>query len=936
MQIQASLSEDILHDLLNGVDKPARYTGGELNSVVKGDEVRGRIALCFPDVYEVAESHIGLKILYHVVNEHPDFAAERVYALWPDLEKRARAAKIPLWSLETYRPLSGFDVVGFTLQYELSYPTVLGMIDHGGIPLRTADRRAEHPFIIGGGAGAFNAEPIADFFDGFLLGDGEEAIVPILETVSRGRARGASRQDILQELGALEGMYIPSHYRVTYRGKVIAGIEAMANTPKAHVQSKHKTPRVTRRTLVDLDAAPYPTKTIVPNVTPVHDRVSIEIQRGCSQACRFCQAGMITRPTRQRRPETVLKLAEESLASCGTDEVGLLSLSAGDYQPINEVLSEFFNRYQDDNIGISLPSMRTETMTPELAQQVATVRKSGFTLAPEAGSERMRKVINKTNSEENLMNAVRATVTAGWRHLKFYFMIGLPTETDEDVDAIAALGERAREVGRQIRRDMNVTVSVSTFVPKPHTAFQWEAQVSLEETRRKHRRLSDRLRQQKIGFRYHSPEQSFLEGVFSRGDRRLGAMLEAAAKEGCRLDAWSEHFDFATWRRLLDEHLAPLGLTAEDYLRERGEDEVLPWDHLDAGILKKFLLRDRHRAYQAATIDDCAFTDHCYACGGCDLGNPYRAKLKDDAGERLVELRPTVFSALEEERPAAADLVPARSRLLPVVDGDNRTRLRFRYAKLGRAFHMSHLDVKDHIERAVRLSKMPVVYSQGFRPRPRLSYSPACPTGIASEAEYFEVICHGQVNGRDYAEALKAYLPSGLFVLDVEEHEVSGRALSDQIIAVRYVVSRPDCLTHDELRERVQTFAELPNRWVQVSRKKKARLLDARRHILSVMAVGDAMTMTVAFARGASLKVREAVASVLGVEAALAAKVRKVAAELGEHPECEEQTGGLASRSIQSDVPLSVLDLRAVGDRQGEEPRGRPRHAEPQTVPYAE
>ena len=417
------VSQDTIDDLLTGVEKPARYVGGEVNSVIKNDPVRCRVALCFPDAYEVAESHIGLKILYEVINRVDDLAAERVYALWPDLEQKARAAGVPLWSLETHRPLAMFDIVGFTLQYELSYPTLIAMLDHGGVTVRASAREPHEPIIIGGGAGAFNPEPIAPFFDAFLLGDGEEAILEIADAVAAGRARQASRDEILHDLATIAGVYVPSHYRISHRKDdhllAVESIEVAPGSPGEEVRSRHGTPRITRRTLVDLDTAPYPTATIIPNIKPVHDRVAIEIQRGCSQACRFCQAGMITRPTRQRKPETVLALAEASLASTGKDEVGLLSLSAGDYAPINYVLSEFFGRYREERISISLPSMRTETMTSELASQVATVRKSGFTFAPEAGSERMRRVINKTNTEEDLLEAVRATVSAGWRHLKF-------------------------------------------------------------------------------------------------------------------------------------------------------------------------------------------------------------------------------------------------------------------------------------------------------------------------------------------------------------------------------------------------------------------------------------------------------------------------------------------------------------------------------------
>lgn len=912
--------------LLTSVDKPARYIGGEVNAVVKKERVRCRFALGFPDVYEVAESHIGLKILYHILNERPDFAAERVYAQWPDLEGAARGAGVPLWSLETYRPLRLFDVVGFSLQYELSYPTLLGMLDHGGVKLRATQREVDAPFVIGGGAGSYNPEPIAPFFDGFLLGDGEDAVLEIAEVVAAGREAGSSRESILRELALIRGMYIPGFYQPVYRGREIVDIQVQPGTPGAQERSRHGTPRVVRRVLADLDRAPYPTQTIVPNVTPVHDRVAIEIQRGCSQACRFCQAGMITRPTRQRKPETVLDLAHRSLAQSGSDEVGLLSLSAGDYGPINEVLNAFFKRYRDDRIGISLPSMRTESMNAALAAQVATVRKTGFTFAPEAGSERMRRVINKTNSEEDLMQAVRATVQAGWRHLKFYFMIGLPTETEADVDAIAHVGERARAVGREIDPRVDVTVSVSTFVPKPHTAFQWEGQIDVATTRARHQRLRSRLQRQNIGFRYHTPEQSWLEGVLSRGDRRLAEAIERAAQEGARLDAWSEHYDHARWERALRETLAPHGLSPDDYLAPRALDALLPWDHLDAGILKKFLRRDRDRAYREATIEDCAFTEHCYACGGCDLGDPYKRKAPGQ--ERVVALRPQVHDAVADDLPKVA---PLRAVLRSGDAGSNataRSRLRFRFAKLGRGIHVSHLDTMEHILRAVRLARVPVVYSQGHNPRPRVGFSPACPTGIRSEAEFFEVTCHGAPEPRASAEAVRERLPDGLLLLDVETLDPKAPSINTLLESTTYSVELPS-VSRDQLQVATEAFRASDQVRVRIRRKKRHRVMDARSLVDDVAVVGAALQVTLPFnGGGGALKIGEAVAAVLGQTDIGPTRITKTHVALSAAPMPTEKPG-----HVGSDGP--VLDLTHLYDRSA--PMSAPAPRNPGlVVPYQE
>ncbi len=912
--------------LLSDVDKPARYTGGELNSIVKTGPLRARLALAFPDVYEVAESHIGLKILYDIINRRPDFAAERVYAQWPDLEQKARAAGVPLWSLETRRPLVAFDLVGFTLQYELSYTTILGMLEHGGVTLRAEQRGEAEPFIVGGGAGALNPEPIAPFFDAFLLGDGEEAITELVEVVAAGRERGARRLDILRELAHIPGVYVPAFFVIEYDGLHARSIRLADGAPALHAASKQGTPRVVRRTVVDLDTAPYPTRQIVPNVQPVHERVAIEIQRGCSQACRFCQAGMITRPTRQRRPETVLRLADEALRATGGDAVGLLSLSAGDYEPINEVLSEFFKRYKDDRIAVGMPSMRTETMTPELAAQVATVKKSGWTMAPEAGSERMRKVINKTNSEADLMNAVRATVAAGWRQLKFYFMIGLPTETDADVDAIAALGERARAEGRRIRQDCDVVVSVSTFVPKPHTSFQWEAQISIAETYAKHARLRERLQKKRIQLRWHDPEQSFLEGVLSRGDRRLADAVELAARLGCRLDAWSEHYDHARWMDVLSTTLAPHGLAPADYLQARDPHQLMPWDHLDSGILKKYLLRDRKKAYNEGTIGDCALGEQCYACGGCDLGDPYLPRGND--GTREVTLRPIVHKRLET--PPA--LATGARRTGPVVASlaKVKTRLRFRYARTGRAMHLGQLDTTHQLLRAVRQAELPVLYSEGHTPRPRVGFSPACPTGIESLAEYMDIDCEGRPDGRELAEKLKQVLPEGLSIIGVDEIDWKAPAFNDVLMTTTYTVTPAGAGSDDEaLRHKVEGFNRHDSLLARVLRKERPKLVDVRRLVVEAAVVAGKLQLTIAFTEWGSLKVSEAIAAVLGPEAVAGARIRKEHVVLAQEPRDKSEVAPLQATG-------EVLDLTLVSDRRKAIRRARPVEPSRVVVPYAE
>ncbi|MBI5511754.1 MAG: TIGR03960 family B12-binding radical SAM protein [Deltaproteobacteria bacterium] len=915
MAKQQPVAQATIDSLIINVDKPARYTGGEVNSVVKAGPVAARLALVFPDVYEVAESHLGFKILYEIVNDHADYAAERVYAMWPDLEARARAAHVPLWSLETHLPLCAFDVVGVTLQYELAYPTIVAMLEQGGVPVRTAARHDDDPIVVGGGICAFNPEPIAPFFDAFLLGDGERAVLEILDVVARGRKAQKPRAEILCDLAGLDGVYVPSHFEVQYDGLRVTAIHARPGTPHADDESKHHTPRVKRAVVSDLDRAQFYTRPIVPSVQPVHERVAIEIQRGCSRSCRFCQPGMVTRPTRQRRAQTVQELAAQGLAASGCDTVGLLSLSAGDYGPINEVVSGVLARHDKDKVGVSLPSLRSETMTPELAARLASSSGSGFTLAPEAGSERLRRVINKTSTEEDLLAAVATTIERGWRNLKLYFMMGLPTETDADLEAILVLAERAQDAAHRVRRDANITVAVSTFVPKPHTPFQWEAQIGIDETRRRHRYLREALRKRRITLRYHSPEQSFLEGVLSRGDRRLADGIETAAKLGARLDAWTELFDLGRWMQGFREALAPSGLTPESYLERRDVDGLLAWDHLDAGPTKHFLRRDRERAVAEEYLEDCAFSDQCHVCGACDLGDVYRAKVAK-RGEGVLE--PRTYKAGN-----ASVVVPPSVEAKAAGPTPARSRLRFRFAKEGRAVHLSQLDTLNQVLRAVRQSGLPVLYSEGHVPRPKVGFSPACPTGIASRAEYFEADCRGFPDPEKYAGVLNRWLPDGVRVLEAVEISRDTPSFNEIIRTTTYLVEVPSAA---EVATRLAAFAERPELLVRVIRKGKPRILDAKACIDAAVAVAGGLQIRLGFSRFGTIKIGEAIAALLGPDAVHSARIRKEAVELGAEPLSHEEPERLQAHG-------EVLDLTAVSERRAPEapPAQREGH-----VPFAE
>src|SRR3989441_6439944 len=590
--------------LLPLVEKPGRYLGNERGAVRRDpSRVRLRFALAFPEVYEIAQSHLGLQILYDILNRRPDVAAERVYAPWPDMEAVLRARGLPLVSLESHTALVDFHVVGMSLQYELTYTNLLTMLELGGVPLRADQREPEHPVVIAGGPCASTPEPLAPFLDGVLLGDGEEAIGDIcdvvlaqLETASR------DRQALLRALAAVPGLYVPAFFEPRY---------AADGTLAEVVPLDPDRPVVRKRVLVDLDRFAPPENPVVPNLGVVHDRASVEVMRGCVKGCRFCQAGYVYRPLRERNPERVVEETTRLMARTGYEEVSLLSLSTGDYSGVNPVLEELMDRFAPERVAVSLPSTRVDALSPRILEQIRRVRKTGFTLAPEAGTQRLRDVIQKEYREEELLEAARLFADLGWRTLKLYFMIGLPSETEEDVVGIAELAAR---VAAAARGRLAVTASVSTFSPKPHTPFQWAGQLSLEETRARHTLLRRELGRRRIAFRWHDAELSFLEGLFSRGDRRLADVLETAQRHGARFDGWSDHCRIDLWTAALAEH----GLDPASYLRRRALGEVLPWDHLDAGVSSKFLQKELARAVEGLLTPDCSI-ERCTYCGACDF-----------------------------------------------------------------------------------------------------------------------------------------------------------------------------------------------------------------------------------------------------------------------------------------------------------------------------
>ncbi len=613
MKNQLALSDDILLR----VEKPARYIGGEINMVVKDpDKVDIRFAMCFPDVYEVGMSHLGIQILYDLFNRREDTYCERVYSPWVDLDKIMREEHIPLFTLETQSPVKNFDFLGITLQYEMCYTNVLQILDLAGIPLHSEDRTEEDPIVIGGGPCSYNPEPIADFFDFFYIGEGETAYDEILDLYKANRAAGGTRRDFLRKVSHIEGMYVPSLYRVEYHedGTIRSFAPIYDDVPA----------KVRKQVVRDLDSCVYPDKQLLPFLRVIQDRVVLELQRGCTRGCRFCQAGMIYRPNRERSVGHLLEMAKTLLDTSGQDEMNLSSLSSSDFSGLQELVYAMIDECRERHVSLSLPSLRIDAFAVDVMQKVQDVNKSSITFAPEAGTQRMRNVINKGLTDEDILSGAGKAFAAGWNKVKLYFMLGLPTEGDEDVKGIAQLGNAIAAEYYRLPKDqrhgrVNVTISTSYFIAKPFTPFQWMPMITKEHFLQNQRLLkatvNEQLNAKSLEYHWHDAETSEMEGIFARGDRKIGPAIEEAYRRGCIYDAWVEHFHYDIWKDVLDRH----GITVEFYnLRERAKDEILPWDHIDIGVTKNFLYREYEKAQRAEITPNCM--KQCSGCGAAAFG----------------------------------------------------------------------------------------------------------------------------------------------------------------------------------------------------------------------------------------------------------------------------------------------------------------------------
>jgi radical SAM family uncharacterized protein/radical SAM-linked protein len=803
-----------MKELLPILPRPSRYIGSEWGAAFKDPAtVTVRCALAFPDMYEVGMSYLGQKILSEAVNRHPRFWAERVFTPCEETAAILREHNVPLATLESDTPLGEMDVIAFSLTHELCYTNVLYMLDLAAIPLRTADRGEDDPLVLAGGGSTFNAEPVAPFFDAMVLGDGEEALPQVLAAVEQGRRNSLTRTELLHSLTGIPGVYVPSFFEDQGPGEPLKPlVEGYDAVEKAVVD--------------DLDATPFPRSVTVP-FGAVHDRLTMEIARGCTRGCRFCQAGMIYRPVRERSLDTLDDILTKGLAATGYEETSILSLSTGDFSALDTLFTRSFDKCAAEQISISLPSLRVGSLSSPIMERISSIRRTGATLAPEAGSQRLRDVINKGVTEDELIEHVRLLFENGWQGVKLYFMIGLPTETDADLDAIVDLCLKVRDAaGRHVKR-LQVSAAVSPFVPKPQTPFQWEPQLSYDEIYRRIGYLREQFRRHKrINIKYHEPQMTTLEGLFSRGDRRLADVVERAYRDGALFSSWKDHLDLEPYKRAVDE----LGLSWDEYTGPRDPESPLPWDHLSCGLTRKFLLKERERALGETITADCRYAA-CRNCGVC--GHDGHVSTLTTQGDKDIRPR-LVFPERDQEGEQ-----PPYSVEKPDLTV-RQSHFRLWYEKTGPAAYLSQLELQAVFERALRRAGLPLSFSAGFHPMPKLSFGMALPVGVASKAEWINVFLRQDFEPEDVAARLARVMPMGLTPIKAERLSMGKR--QPQPVEETYELR----VVKDAEGRMAQWTAFMNSKEFLVERrtKKGTRTADIRPMVKEASLDGDTVTMT--------------------------------------------------------------------------------------------
>ncbi len=840
---------------LHEVEKPARYIGGEYNQVVKDPaSVRVQLALAFPDLYDIGMSHLGTKILYKLINDQSDMLCERAFAPWPDMEAKLREHSLPVLSLETHRGLVEFDAVGFSLQYELNFTNMLNVLDLSGIPLHADERDESHPIIFAGGPVAMQPEPMAPFVDVFLIGDAEEALPIALRALADAKDRGASRHEILVDLAKLEGIYCPELYETAIVDR--GGFEVVTGPKIAGI------PEHPRRAIVqNLDEFPFPDDSPVAAAEAIFDRMSVEIARGCTEGCRFCQAGMIYRPVRERDPEQIVNTLVSAMEKGGYDEAGLTTLSTADYSCISPLIKKVMDRLRPERVSLSIASLRAYGLDEDLLDEISSVRATGLTFAPEAGTQRMRDVINKNITEDDIFQTAHRVFSRGWQRMKLYFMIGLPTEEDEDVVGIMEMGHTMKSIGREYHRSRTgVTVSVSSHVPKPHTPFQWVAMDSMEEIARKQEILWGLSRRYKLEFRRHDPRASMLEGIVGRGDRRVAKVIEGAWRKGARFDGWDEHLKWDAWLEAIEES----GIDPQLYLGTIATDVRLPWDHLDMQLDPKFMLRDYRMSMRDRLAPPCGkpvgaqvhhtnLEDHeadtrklvCYNCGvACDMSG-----MREERAEflkKLGALAPADNADTRERRAAQQARIDKGSAPHDFEQGES-TKIRLQFSKTGADAMTGHLDLVRKLPRILRRAGIPVFYTEGYHPKPAISFGPALSLGVESVGELAEVKLIGRMDPGEVLRRINAVSEEGLVFTGCRVLEEGEKVLSRSIARADYLAKIPagedrpgdaNTLADDAstsasvvattLANAVEHFLDRDSCEITVKRKKGERVIDAR------------------------------------------------------------------------------------------------------------
>ncbi len=805
-----------MKELLPILPRPSRYLGSEWGTTIKDPAtVTVHCALAFPDMYEVGMSYLGQKILSEAINAHPQFWAERVYTPCVDTAEILREHNTPLATLESDTPLGDLDAVGFSLTHELCYTNILFMLDLANLPFRSADRDESHPLIIAGGGATFNAEPMAPFFDAMVIGDGEETMPAVMTCIEKGKADNISRDEMLKRLIEIPGIYIPSFFEDQGAGQPLKPlVKGYESVEKAVVD--------------DLNKAPFP-KGQVLAFDAIHDRLTMEVARGCTRGCRFCQAGMIYRPVRERSLDSLDDILTNGLAETGYEETSLLSLSTGDFSALDSLFTRSFDKCAAEQISISLPSLRVGSLSSPIMERISSIRRTGATLAPEAGSQRMRDVINKGINEEELMEHVKMLFDNGWNGVKLYFMIGLPTETDKDLDAIVDLCLKVRDVAGRHNKRLQISAAVSPFVPKPQTPFQWEPQISFDEIYRRIGYLRDQFRRHKrISMRFHEPIMTSLEGVFSRGDRRLAKVIELAYAKGALFSSWKDHLKIEPYKEAMEE----AGLDWDEFIGARDVDGPLPWDHISCGVTKKFLLKERERALACSMTEDCRYAA-CRNCGVCEFDGHVsilekQAKVKDIQPKMIFTERDQ-----EGEQPAFSVEKPDLT-----IKGSH---FRLWYEKNGPAAYLSQLELQSVFERAFRRAKLSLAFSAGFHPMPKLSFGKALPVGVSSKAEWINVYFREDFEPIDVVKRLIPNMPVGLKPLKADRLSM-GKKQPQSVEEVFELTFKQNAETHVA---EWNIFMEAPEFVIEKRTKKGMKNVDIRPIVKELS--GDENGLTIVF-----------------------------------------------------------------------------------------